>query len=285
MDDGLTVRELVRQTADALGSAHEARWVCEVATSLDGAEFDDAMDDPVTVKMVAHCDAMVARARAGEPLAYVLGRWSFRHIDLAVDRRVLIPRPETEVVAGAAIELAAAVDGPRMIADLGTGSGAIGLSAATELPVRGTTVWLTDVREDALAVARANLAGIGRAAANVRIGIGSWFEALPNDQCFDVIVSNPPYVAVGSPELDESVRIWEPEVALFAGHDGLGAIRALIAGAPAHLCTGGWLVLEIGADQGRAVAAMFHDAGYVDVEIRHDLTGHDRIAIGRVTSG
>ncbi len=135
----------------------------------------------------------------------MLGRWSFRHIDLAVDRRVLIPRPETEVVAGAAIELAAAVDGPRMIADLGTGSGAIGLSAATELPVRDTTVWLTDVREDALAVARANLAGIGRAAVNVRIGIGSWFEALPNDQCFDVIVSNPPYVAVDSPELDESV--------------------------------------------------------------------------------
>ena len=104
--------------------------------------------------MVAHLDAMVARYRAGEPLQYVLGRWSFRHLDLAVDRRVLIPRPETELVAGVAIELAAAIGPPRLVADLGTGSGAIGLSLAAELPLDGTTVWITDASEDALAVAR-----------------------------------------------------------------------------------------------------------------------------------
>lgn len=282
--DGLTVRELVRQTTSTLGSAHEARWVCEVATALDGAELDAAADEPVTVRMVAHCDEMVARYRAGEPLAYVLGCWSFRHLDLAVDRRVLIPRPETELVAGVAIELASAVAGPRLVADLGTGSGAIGLSLARELPVRDTTVWLTDVSPDALAVARANLAGIGRAAGNVHLAIGSWFEALPAGDRFDLIVSNPPYVAIGSPDLDESVRGWEPDLALLAGDDGLDAIRVLVSGAPAHVRGGGWLVMEIGAGQGRAVAVLLDEAGYTDIEIRPDLAGHDRIAIGRTGS-
>mgnify|MGYP001825632868 FL=1 len=281
-DDGLlTVRRLLRETESTIGSPHEARWLCEVATALDGAELDAAADEAVTTKMVAHLDEMVARHRAGEPLAYVLGRWSFRHLDLAIDRRVLIPRPETEVVAGIAIELAASAEGPRVVADLGTGSGAIGLSLASELPLRDTTVWLTDVSEEALEVARANLAGIGRAAGNVSIASGSWFDALPDGERFDVIVSNPPYVAVGSPDLDASVRDWEPESALLAGVDGLDDIRVLVAGAVRHLRAGGWLVLEIGADQGRAVASLLDDAGYVDVEIRPDLAGRDRVAIAR----
>ena len=284
MDDDLTVSELVRQTAATIGSPHEARWLCEVATALDGAELDAAADEPVTTKMVAHLDDMLARYRTGEPLAYVLGRWSFRHLDLAIDRRVLIPRPETEVVAGVAIELAAAVTGPRVVADLGTGSGAIGLSLASELPMRDTTVWLTDVSEEALEVARANLAGIGRAAGNVSIAAGSWFEALPHGERFDVIVSNPPYVATDSPDLDASVRDWEPEPALLAGDDGLDDIRVLIAEAPEHLRGGGWLVLEIGADQGSVVAALLDDAGYAGAEIRPDLAGRDRIAIARAAS-
>jgi release factor glutamine methyltransferase len=105
-----------------LGARHEARWICEVAVALDGDEFDRALDEPVTERMVAHHDAMVARYRAGEPLQYVLGRWGFRRLDLAIDRRVLIPRPETELVAGTAVRLAAAVPGERVVADLGTGS-------------------------------------------------------------------------------------------------------------------------------------------------------------------
>jgi len=281
VDDGLTVRELLRRTAHAIDSEHEARWVCEVATALDGAELDAAADEPVTARMVAHCDEMVARYRSGEPLAYVLGRWSFRHVDLAVDRRVLIPRPETELVAGAAIELAAAIEGPRVVADLGTGSGAIGLSLAAELPLRDTTVWLTDVSDDALSVARANLAGVGRAASNVHIATGAWFDALPVDERFDVIVSNPPYVANDSPDLGDSVREWEPGVALFAGADGLDAIRVIVAGAPRHLRTGGALVLEIGTDQGAAVESLLDETGFTDIEIRPDLAGRDRIAIGR----
>jgi release factor glutamine methyltransferase len=279
--DVTTIRSLLRQTADVVGTYHEARWLCEVATSLDGPAFDAASNEPATVRMVAHLDEMIDRYRSGEPLQYVLGRWSFRHLDLAVDRRVLIPRPETEMVAGVAIELAARAVGPRLVADLGTGSGAIGLSLAVELPVDDTTVWLTDVSDDALAVARANLAGIGRAAINVRIGAGSWFEALPDGVRFDVIVSNPPYVADASPMLEPSVLDWEPAAALFAGIDGLDDIRVLVAGAGQHLRHGGWLVLEIGADQGPAVQGLFTDHGFVDVEVRPDPAGHDRVAVGR----
>jgi release factor glutamine methyltransferase len=281
VDDTVTVRELLRQTAEVVGSVHEARWLVEVATALDGPELDTALTEPVTVRTVADLDVMVARYLAGEPLQYVMGRWSFRRLDLAIDRRVLIPRPETELVAGVAIELAAAVPSTRSVVDLGTGSGAIGLSLAHELPLAGTTVWITDVSDDALAVARANLAGLGRAAVNVRTAHGSWFEALPAGAVFDVVVSNPPYVAESSGELAASVREWEPACALFAGADGLDAIRIIVRDAPDRLRPSGWLVLEIGSDQGAAVADLLVATGYHGVEIRDDLAGHDRIAIGR----
>ena len=147
MSDTVSIRELLGRTADVIGSRHEARWLCEVAVGLDGDELDAVLDERATVRTVAHLDAMVARYRSGEPLQYVLGRWSFRHLDLAVDRRVLIPRPETEFVAGLAVDVAKRVAGPRTVADLGTGSGAIGLSLAVELPVADTVVWLTDGRQ------------------------------------------------------------------------------------------------------------------------------------------
>lgn len=280
-DEHTTLRALWRRTADLLGATHEARWICEVATSLDDAEFDAALDEPVTDRVVQHHDAMVARYRAGEPLQYVLGRWGFRRLDLAIDPRVLIPRPETELVVETALELLAGRSGPTRVADLGTGSGAIGLALADELPLDGTEVWITDVDDDALAVARANLAGIGRSARNVRAEAGDWFEALPGDAAFDAIVSNPPYVAEGSPMLDDHVRDWEPERALLAGPDGLDAFRVLVPGAVDHLADGGWLVLEIGADQGAALRTMCSDAGYVDVEVRKDIADHDRVVIAR----
>ena len=175
----------------------------------------------------------------------------------------------------------------RVVADLGTGSGAIGLSLAHELPLDGTTVWITDISNDALDVARANIAGLGRAGVNVRVAHGSWFDALPVDLRFDVIVSNPPYVADGSIELDVAVGDWEPHRALFAGPDGLDDIRLIVADAWTRLRCGGWLVVEIGSDQGRSVVALLAACGYTDVEVRRDLAGHDRIALGRraVTSG
>lgn len=275
-DGTVTWRELLAETERRVGDRPAARWLCEVASGGDRVE--DVLDERATVRMVAHLDAMVARRLAGEPLAYVLGQWSFRHLDLAIDGRVLIPRPETEVVAGVAIELARQSPAPIVVADLGTGSGAIGLSLADELPTAGVTVWLTDSSPDALALARANLAGIGRRAANVRIAEGDWFAALPDDVVLDLVVANPPYVAASDP-VDDAVRDWEPHAALFAGPDGLDDLRRIIADAPARLRPGGALVLEIGATQGDAVAALLDAAGYVDVEIRPDLAGRDRVAL------
>ncbi len=280
--DTVTWRQLWAETADAVGDRSRARWLCEVASaSVDGDDFLARLDEPATVRMVSHLDAMVSRYRTGEPLQYVLGEWSFRHITLSVDRRVLIPRPETELVAGVAIELAAQCGPRRVVADLGTGSGAIGLSMAYELPRAGTEVWITDASADAIDVARANLAGIGPAATNVRVAHGSWFDALPPDVHVDVLVSNPPYVALGSPDLDADVGEWEPAGALFAGADGLDDLRVLAAGAPDRLRPGGSVVLEIGADQGGAVADILRRAGLVDVEIRRDHSDRDRIAIAR----
>ncbi|CAN5493082.1 peptide chain release factor N(5)-glutamine methyltransferase [soil metagenome] len=279
----LTVRELWRRTGHGLGDRVTARWLCEVATGLTSDEFAASLDDPVTERMVAHLDAMLARHATGEPIQYVLGRWGFRHLDLAIDQRVLIPRPETEVVAGLAIELTAAAvhrQGRATVADLGTGSGAIGLSVAHETPLGAVTVWMTDRDPAALDVARANLAGLGRRGVGVRLAAGSWFEALPREP-FDVIVSNPPYVAEGSPDVERSVTEWEPAGALFAGSDGLDHVRVLVAGALDRLVHGGWLVLEIGADQGDAVAGLFERHGYADIEIRPDLGGLPRIALGR----
>ena len=277
----MTIRELWAQTADLLDDRPAARWLCEVATSSYDEEFTAALDEPVTQRMVTHLDSMLERLRTGEPLQYVLGRWGFRRLDLAIDSRVLIPRPETELVAEAAISLARACGSTVTVADLGTGSGAIGLAIADELPLAGTTVWITDADSDALDLARANLSGIGRAAVNVRVAHGSWFDALPDDVRFDVLVTNPPYIAAESSLIDDSVRRWEPHRALFSGADGLDDIRHLVRGAPAHLAAGGWLVLEIGADQGSVVRDLLESNGYADIEIRADFAGHDRIALGR----
>lgn len=271
-----TVGDLVRGLVGVV-EAPAARWLVEAAVGAPAR--GEVLAEEVTERMVHRLDAMVARVRAGEPLQYVVGSWSFRHLDLAVDPRVLIPRPETEEVAGVAIAVAAAVPDARRVADLGTGSGAIGLSLAVELPLDGTEVWITDIDPDALEVARANLAGIGRPARNVRVALGSWTDALPPGPIFDVIVANPPYVADGSPDVDEMVRRHEPARALFSGPDGLDAIRDIVSAAPAHLRPGGALVLEIGFDQGPAVASLMDAAGLTAVETRRDAAGLDRIAI------
>ncbi len=282
-DEGtLAWRALWVETSERVGSAQEGRWLCQEASGLFGAEWALGLDEPATVRAVARLDAMVARRLAGEPLQYVLGSWPFRRLELFVDRRVLIPRPETEHVVGVALDLAAGLPRPLVAVDLGTGSGAIGLSLAVEL--RGeVVVWCTDASPDALDVARANLAGCpGMAAARVRLAEGSWYAALPDELrgAVGLVVANPPYVAADE-HLPPEVRDWEPAGALVSGPTGLEAIEQVVAGAATWLRPGGVLVVEIGAAQGDAVGRLARQAGLVDVEIRPDLAGLDRMLVAR----
>jgi release factor glutamine methyltransferase len=281
--DTITWRSLWAETTRTVGDRIRARWLCETAAGCDPDEFLDELDHPVTERMVAHLDAMLARLRVGEPLQYVLGSWGFRHLTVMLDRRVLIPRPETEMLVDVA--LAALVGRPRpwRVVDLGTGSGAIGLSIAFEADHDGLDVWLADVSVDALDVARANLAGIGRAARNVRVASGSWYEALPTELAgtFDLIVSNPPYIAEHDPDLEPIVRDWEPPTALFAGDGGSAALSAIATDAPRWLAPGGVLAVEIGSRLDTSTVDAFTRAGLVDVAVHADAAGLPRIVVGR----
>ncbi len=280
-------RDLRRDGIERLTSAgvddpeQELRWIAERASGLTAAEQVAALDDVVAARALRFVEEMVTRRANGEPLQYVLGRWAFRTLDLYVDRRVLIPRPETEVVTGLAIAELATLGRPGLAVDLGTGSGAIALSLAAER-WPDVEVWATDVSDEALAVARANLAGLGRRAANVRLAAGSWFDALPVDLRgrVDLVVSNPPYVPAGAPLPDEVAR-WEPHDALVPGPTGLEAIEAIAEAAPSWLLPTGALVLEIGEDQGAAVQRLVTSRGFADVVVHADLAGRDRAVVAR----
>lgn len=263
------------RAAGVENATHEARWIVERAA---GDPYRVVADRAVTVRSHHHWRLMVERREAGEPLQYVLQRWPFRQLELYVDRRVLIPRPETEVVVEAALEAHVRVGGA--VVDLGTGSGAIALSVAVERP--GTEVWGVDRSADALAVARANATGLGRRASTVRLLEGSWYEPLPAELrgTVGVVVSNPPYVADAEP-LPPVVADWEPVDALRAGADGLDDIRVLVAGALEWLAPGGALVVEHGADQGEAVRHLAAAVGFGEVRTGTDLAGRDRFLLAR----
>lgn len=281
LDATLALRDLLsevtaRFAAAAIdGAEREARWIVEEASGHEGPEFALSLDRPATEREVVRIDAMTARRVAGEPLQYVLGRWAFRHLDLAVDSRVLIPRAETEVTAEVAIDAARRVAEP-IVVDLGTGSGAIGLSVAWEC--RHAHVWATDRSSEALEVARANLAGLGRAGARVRLAAGDWFGALPDDLVgrVDVAVSNPPYVRLDDP-LPPAVERWEPAAALRSGADGLDDIRSIVAAAPRWMSSGGAIVLEADPRQMPAIGDLLVRAGFVDPRVRPDLAGRERV--------
>ncbi len=274
-----TWRELLADASARLGDRDDARRIVEEASGWSPAELIVHLDEPSTVLTAKRCAVMVERRAAGEPLQYVLGRWGFRALDLLVDRRVLIPRPETEQVVSFALEALDAIDSPAPVAvDLGTGSGAIALALAFER--RSLSVWATDASADALAVARANLAGIGRAARRVRIVEGDWYRGLPDELRgrVDVVVSNPPYVA-DRDELPDEVERWEPQAALRGGPEGLDHIALIVEGAPAWLHERGALVVEIGEEQGDAVLALAHRAGFASATIRPDASGRPRALV------
>jgi release factor glutamine methyltransferase len=293
--EGTRWRVLLSEAVDRLTTAGfaspevDARRIVERATSTSGAEYVLELDEPATERGVGFFDLMLERRLAGEPLQYVIGRWGFRTLDLFVDSRVLIPRPETEQVVEEAlaeldrlVTVAPALDAAPVL-DLGTGSGAIALSLAAER--EDTEVWAVERSPGAVAVARANLAGLGSAGIRVRIVEGSWFEPLPVElrNRFALIVSNPPYVAPDDP-LPSEVADWEPAEALIPGPTGLEAIETIVAGAVDWLAPGAALVVELAPDQGEAAVNLARGRGYGHAEIRPDLSGRPRMLVARAPS-
>lgn len=332
-------RELLAEAAERLAAAGmesaavEARRIVVAAAGCDDAAWHRELDRPATRRGVAAFDRMLRRRAAGEPLQYVLGSWGFRGLDLFVDPRVLIPRPETEITAGCALaELQRRADEPGtgpgaprqsggptgvplrsstrggessrpglpappprcgpseraptlLAADLGCGSGAIGLSLAAERV--DVAVICTDISAEALAVASANLAGLGRPAARVRLAEGSWYEALPPEERgrFDVIVSNPPYIAGGSDSLPPEIADHEPRVALYSGRTGLEATEVILAGAPDWLAPGGAVVLELSDGTSGRVQDLAQSSGLADIALHRDLAGSERVLVARRPRG
>lgn len=237
-----------------------------------GADIPDA-------ESFARFESLLARRAAGEPVAYLTGRRGFWRLDLAVTRDTLIPRPETELLVECALARIP-VDSAMRVADLGTGSGAIALAIAGERP--RTRVVATDRNVRALAVARDNAMANG--ITNVEFRAGDWLAPLDGKR-FDLIASNPPYIADGDRHLARGDLRFEPASALASGSDGLDAIRAIVRDAPAHLANGGCLMLEHGHDQGEAVRALLTRAGFADVETVQDLEARDRVGLGRWRAG
>lgn len=233
-------------------------------------------DDELDAAAQARFAELLARRIAGEPVAYLVGRRGFWCFDLKVTPATLIPRPETELL----VELALArlpTDRVPDIADLGTGSGAIALALAHERPE--ARVIATDASAAALEVAADNARALGLQ--NIDFLRGDWFAPLQH-KVFDLIVSNPPYIAATDAHLEQGDLRFEPPGALASGVDGLDALRTIVRDAPAHLAAGGWLLLEHGWDQGEAVRALLTRAGLADVGTARDLEERDRISFGRL---
>jgi len=216
-------------------------------------------------------DALLVRRGNGEPLAYLTGETEFRGRLFQVSPAVLIPRPETEVLIELALQKLRGLPAPRVV-DLGTGSGIVAISLALEHSE--ATVSAVDLSKDAISVARNNA---GRLGARLDFYQGDWFAPLA-DQRFDLIVSNPPYVAHGDPHLALNGLPFEPQMALTDGADGLDCIRRIVADAPAHLNPGGWLLFEHGYDQGEASRNLLTAAGFKDAATFPDLAGIDRVS-------
>lgn len=254
----------------------DARLLIQHVSGCTHADFIARPETPLSPDQAECLAGLVERRAAGEPLAYLVGSAEFRGREFKVSPAVLIPRPETEVLIDLARQRLAGVDAPR-IADLGTGSGIVAVSLALEVP--GATVTAVDISPDALEVARGNAAALG---ARVDFRLGSWFAPLAGER-FDLIVSNPPYVADGDPHLAQNGLPYEPQVALtdgVAGGDGLACIRAIVAGAPAHLAAGGWLLFEHGYDQGDASRNLLASNGFKAAFTQPDLAGIDRVSGG-----
>ena len=307
--DAPTRGQLVAELAGVVGAPHEARFIVDEALGLDlPFGHPSPPTGPLDDAVVSAARAMASRRAAGEPLQYVFGHWPFRRLDLYVDARVLIPRPETEQVVEVALAearlLAAAAAGSGagrgsdngaglVVADAGAGSGAIALSLATELGARMVAeVWATDASSDALAVAAANLDAVRLATAAVlpptNLVEGSWLDPLPARLrgAVDLVVSNPPYVSEAEWEgLADEVRL-EPRSALVAGASsngaaGLAYVEAVLQQARSWLRSRGAVVIELAPHQAAAATSMASRLGYTGTRVEQDLAGRSRVLVAR----
>ncbi len=218
--------------------------------------------------------ALCARSAAGEPLAYILGYQAFYGLTLAVDSRVLVPRPDTETLVEWALELLSGIATPQVV-DLGTGSGAIALAIASKRPDARVTA--VDTSADALAVAQGNARALEL---NVQFRLGNWLaDSPPQTARYHLIAANPPYIAPGDPHL--AALTHEPQQALVAAQNGLADLETITSQAAAHLLPGGWLLLEHGYDQAEAVQELMAGSGLVNITTRHDLSGNARVTGGQ----
>ena len=234
--------------------------------------------DPLSLEQAAAFDALIERRLKGEPIAYILGEREFYSLNFKTTPAVLIPRPETELL----VELALAripANRPRRVLDLGTGSGSVAITLALHRPL--TEVVAVDQSTAALAIARENAQSLG--ARNIRFIQSNWYGALSGEK-FDLIVSNPPYIAAADPHLAQGDVRFEPIAALAAGSEGLDDIRLIVKDAPAHLNPSGWLLFEHGYDQAEACRELLIQAGFAQVASCNDLAGIPRVTYGQIVS-
>lgn len=254
--------------------ATDARVLLAAALGRDAAYLIAHGEDPLTEAQAGCFERWVARRAAGEPVAYIVGMREFYGRPFRVTRDVLIPRPETELLIEVALEALRGLASPRVL-DLGTGSGCIAITLAAECP--GARVTAVDASEAALGLARDNAGRLHVRGIDWRVS--DWFSALGDAQ-FELVVSNPPYIAEGDAHLEAGDLRYEPPAALTAGRDGLDALRRIVRDAAGHLVTGGSLWVEHGYGQGAACRALFIQHGYAGVRTRRDLAGLERVTGG-----
>lgn len=267
--------------SEAIGRAAinrtEAAYLLRAATGASHAYLIAHAEEALTETQSVRYFELVRRRRQGEPVAYLVGRREFYGIDIEVDTSVLIPRPETELLVDLALERLPANATARVL-DLGTGSGAIAVALATLRPQIDLVA--VDCSAAALAVAQRNFRRLLPAQTRVQLLTGDWYQAVPQRR-FDLIVSNPPYVAAGDPHLAHGDVRFEPAGALVGGDDGLAALRHIIAGAPRYLAPGGHLLVEHGYDQAAACRQLLQAAGFSALIDAADLAGIPRVAGGQ----